>query len=38
VIDRDGKIVRRFIGYTAPEVFEQAIQPLLALQPLSPAS
>ena len=38
VIDRDGKIVQRFIGYTAPEVFEQAIKPLLALQPLSPAS
>jgi thiol-disulfide isomerase/thioredoxin len=30
VIDRNGKIVQRFIGYTAPEVFEQTIKPLLA--------
>lgn len=30
VIDREGRIVQRFLGYTAPEVFEQAIKPLLA--------
>jgi cytochrome c biogenesis protein CcmG/thiol:disulfide interchange protein DsbE len=30
VIDRQGKIVKRFIGYTAPEVFEETIAPLLA--------
>jgi len=30
VIDRKGTIVKKFIGYTAPEVFEAAIQPLLA--------
>jgi len=30
VIDRSGKIVRRFIGVTAPEVFEETIRPLLA--------
>ena len=30
VIDREGKIVQRFIGYTAPEVFERTIKPLLA--------
>jgi peroxiredoxin len=29
VIDRNGKIVHRFVGYTAPEVFEQTIEPLL---------
>jgi peroxiredoxin len=29
VLDRNGKIVQRFIGYTAPEVFEQTIRPLL---------
>jgi peroxiredoxin len=29
LIDRDGKIVRRFVGYTDPDVFEQAIVPLL---------
>jgi len=29
VLDRDGKIVQRFIGYTAPEVFEQTIKQLL---------
>jgi peroxiredoxin len=30
VIDRSGKIVQRFIGVTAPEVFEETIRPLLA--------
>ncbi len=30
VIDRDGKVVKRFVGYTAPEVFEETIRPLLA--------
>lgn len=30
VIDRQGKIVKRFIGFTAPEVFEETIAPLLA--------
>lgn len=30
VIDRQGKIVKRFIGYTPPEVFEATIAPLLA--------
>lgn len=30
VIDRQGKIVKRFVGYTAPEVFEATIAPLLA--------
>jgi len=30
VIDRQGKIVKRFIGYTPPEVFEETIAPLLA--------
>lgn len=29
VVDRQGKIVKKFTGYTAPEVFEAAIQPLL---------
>jgi glutathione peroxidase-family protein len=29
VIDRSGKIVKRFIGFTPPEVFEGAIRPLL---------
>ncbi len=29
VLDREGKIVKRFVGYTAPEVFEEAIRPLL---------
>lgn len=30
VIDRQGKIVKRFVGFTPPEVFEQTIAPLLA--------
>jgi len=30
VLDRNGKIVQRFIGYTALEVFEETIRPLLA--------
>ena len=30
VIDRQGKVVKRFIGYTPPEVFEETIAPLLA--------
>ena len=30
VIDRKGTIVKKFIGYTDPAVFEQTIQPLLA--------
>jgi peroxiredoxin len=30
VIDRKGKIVKRFIGFTPPEVFEETIAPLLA--------
>jgi cytochrome c biogenesis protein CcmG/thiol:disulfide interchange protein DsbE len=30
VVDRQGKIVKRFIGYTPPEVFEATIAPLLA--------
>lgn len=30
VIDRTGRIVQRFVGYTSPEVFEKTIQPLLA--------
>ena len=30
VIDKDGKIVKRFLGYTDPEVFEETIRPLLA--------
>jgi peroxiredoxin len=30
VIDRQGKIVKRFIGFTPPEVFEETIAPLLA--------
>ena len=29
VIDKDGKIVKRFMGYTDPEVFEETIRPLL---------
>jgi peroxiredoxin len=29
VIDRSGKVVKRFIGYTPPEVFEETIRPLL---------
>ena len=29
VLDRNGVVVKRFIGYTAPEVFEETIQPLL---------
>jgi peroxiredoxin len=30
VIDRQGKIVKRFVGFIAPEVFEETIAPLLA--------
>ena len=30
VIDRNGKIAHRFVGQVAPEVFEQAVQPLLS--------
>ncbi len=30
VIDRQGKVVQRFVGFTSPEVFEQTIAPLLA--------
>ncbi|HEY6572050.1 MAG TPA: redoxin domain-containing protein [Candidatus Eisenbacteria bacterium] len=30
VIDRRGKVVKRFVGYTSPEVFEATIAPLLA--------
>ena len=30
VIDRQGKIVKRFVGFTPPEVFEETIAPLLA--------
>ncbi len=30
VIDRQGKIVKRFVGFTPPEVFEATIAPLLA--------
>lgn len=30
VIDRQGKIVKRFAGFTPPEVFEATIAPLLA--------
>lgn len=30
VLDRKGKIVQRFVGFTAPEVIEQTIRPLLA--------
>jgi thiol-disulfide isomerase/thioredoxin len=29
VLDKDGKIVKRFLGYTDPEVFEETIRPLL---------
>ena len=29
VLDKDGKIVKRFMGYTDPEVFEETIRPLL---------
>ncbi|MGH9391837.1 MAG: TlpA disulfide reductase family protein, partial [Vicinamibacteria bacterium] len=29
VVDRNGVVVKRFIGYTAPEAFEEAILPLL---------
>jgi len=29
VVDRSGIVVKRFIGYTTPEAFEEAIQPLL---------
>ena len=29
VVDRSGVVVKRFIGYTAPEAFEEAILPLL---------
>jgi len=29
VLDRDGRIVKRFIGYTTPEVLEETIRPLL---------
>ena len=34
VVDRNGVVVKRFIGYTAPEAFEEAILPLLG-QPSS---
>lgn len=30
VLDRNGKIVKRFLGYTDPAVFEETIAPLLA--------
>jgi peroxiredoxin len=30
VLDRQGKIVKRFVGYTPPEVIEATIAPLLA--------
>ncbi len=30
VVDKSGKIVNRFLGYTDPSVFETTIQPLLA--------
>lgn len=30
VIDRKGTIVKKFVGYTPPETFEEAIKPLLA--------
>lgn len=30
VIDRKGRIVRKFVGYTPPETFEETIKPLLA--------
>ena len=30
VVDRQGKIVKRFIGFTSPEVIEATIAPLLA--------
>jgi len=29
VIDKNGKVVKRFLGYTDPEVFEETIKPLL---------
>jgi peroxiredoxin len=29
VLDRNGVVVKRFIGYTPPEAFEEAIRPLL---------
>jgi len=29
VVDRNGIVVKRFIGYTTPEAFEEAILPLL---------
>ena len=29
VVDRKGVVVKRFIGYTTPEAFEEAITPLL---------
>jgi len=29
VLDKHGKIVKRFLGYTDPEVFEETIRPLL---------
>ncbi len=32
VIDRSGKIVQRFVGYTAPETFEEVIRPLLGAE------
>jgi len=30
IVDRTGRIVKKFIGVVPPETFEQAIQPLLA--------
>ncbi|HKW50998.1 MAG TPA: redoxin domain-containing protein [Candidatus Eisenbacteria bacterium] len=29
VLDKSGKVVKRFLGYTDPEVFEETIKPLL---------
>jgi glutathione peroxidase-family protein len=29
VVDRSGVVVKRFVGYTTPEAFEEAILPLL---------
>jgi len=38
VVDRSGVVVKRFIGYTTPEAFEEAILPLLATSSLGPSS
>lgn len=38
LLDREGKIVKRFVGRASAEAFEEAIRPLLEVGALGPAS